>query len=93
MGESCQETINWLCDITGGCGANRTDESLSGACGQTSAVARFWTDLDRGSIFLALCEVIGDPRVKRNSKAIQKRKAITHLAVQLSLNWKSKFSS
>jgi hypothetical protein len=59
--------------------------SHSGACGQTSAVARFWTDLDRGSIFLALCEVIGDPRVKRNSRAMQKGKAITHQAVQAEL--------
>lgn len=42
--------------------------SHSGACGRTSAVARFWTDLDRGSIFLAPCEVIGDPRARVNVK-------------------------
>lgn len=82
-----------VCDITGGCGANRTDESLWRVLGETSAVARFWTDLDRGSIFQALCEVIGDPSVKRREQAIRKGKAITHLAVQLSLNWKSKISS
>ena len=73
-----------MSDITGGCGANRTDESLWGVWAKP-AVARFWTDLDRGSIFLALCEVIGDPRVKSNSKAIQKGKAITQLAVQAEL--------
>ena len=40
---------------------NRRGESLCRVW-RTSAVARFWTDLDRRSIFLALCEVIGDPR-------------------------------
>jgi len=79
--------------ITGGCGANRRDESLW----------RVWANqcgcpiLDRFGIFLALCDVIGDPRagenVKRSSEAMQKGKAITHPAVQLSLNWESKISS